>query len=228
MPLHHTVNNALPSANWPGPDLPVYAGCTTPISRRLVTAEHVHGKTALTASPPAPRHAGGLRHAVDFLIETPVREPLDRHAGPHRPADEYRHCAFAPRPDIVCRVQEIMLMGGAISRSAPSPPAEFNIYRPLRPPETVLCRRVPLTMMLPGRDPPALTSAWSRACAPWAASVRPSQADRFLRTLRPREIQQRAHPARPTTIAWLLEPGPVLAGRHINVEIETRGEFTLA
>ena len=30
----------------------------------------------------------------------------------------------------------------------------------------------------------------------------------------------------PCTIAWLIEPG-LFAGRHINVEIETKGEYTL-
>lgn len=48
VPLHHAVNNALMICELAGrPDLPVYAGCDAPISRRLVTAEHVHGKTGL-------------------------------------------------------------------------------------------------------------------------------------------------------------------------------------
>ena len=52
-------------------DLPVYAGCDAPISRRLVTAEHVHGKTGLDGiTLPAPQMQARPGHAVDFLIET--------------------------------------------------------------------------------------------------------------------------------------------------------------
>ena len=49
VPLSLTEKNAAGSANWrAGPILPVYAGCARPMVRtRLVTAEHVHGKTGL-------------------------------------------------------------------------------------------------------------------------------------------------------------------------------------
>ena len=56
-------------------DVKILAGCDAPLKRKLVTAEHVHGKTGLdgiTLPEPAMPLAAG--HAVDFLIETLRRE----------------------------------------------------------------------------------------------------------------------------------------------------------
>ena len=57
------------------PDIKVFAGADRPLSRPLVTAEHVHGKTGLDgpelAEPTMPLQPG---HAVDFIIETLLSE----------------------------------------------------------------------------------------------------------------------------------------------------------
>ena len=56
-------------------DIPVYAGCDAPLVRKLVTAEHVHGKTGLDGVDlPAPTLPLAEGHAVDFLIDTLRRE----------------------------------------------------------------------------------------------------------------------------------------------------------
>ncbi len=47
-----------------------------PIRRRLVTAEHVHGKTGLDGPTlPDPKIKLRDQHGVDFIIETLRREP---------------------------------------------------------------------------------------------------------------------------------------------------------
>jgi purine nucleosidase len=52
-------------------DIAVYAGADRPLARKLVTAEHVHGKTGLDGielfEPARPLET---LHAVDFIIET--------------------------------------------------------------------------------------------------------------------------------------------------------------
>lgn len=46
--LDHTIANCLKLMELAGrPDIPVFAGCSHPIIRPLVTAEHVHGPTGL-------------------------------------------------------------------------------------------------------------------------------------------------------------------------------------
>src|SRR4029079_8323311 len=48
VPLARTENNARRIVELAGrPEVPVYAGCVGPMVRRLVTAEHVHGRTGL-------------------------------------------------------------------------------------------------------------------------------------------------------------------------------------
>jgi purine nucleosidase len=65
VPLALTARNARIVCELAGrPDVPVFAGCDRPLQRKLVTAEHVHGKTGLDGptcpsrrcrcSPPTP------------------------------------------------------------------------------------------------------------------------------------------------------------------------------
>ena len=58
------------------PNVKVYAGCDAPMKRKLVTAEHVHGKTGLDGPQlPDPTMPLQDQHAVDFIIETLRNEP---------------------------------------------------------------------------------------------------------------------------------------------------------
>ena len=72
VPLALTQKNARIICELAGrPDMGVYAGCDAPLSRALVTAEHVHGKTGLDGPDLAdPTMALADGHGVDFIIET--------------------------------------------------------------------------------------------------------------------------------------------------------------
>ena len=53
------------------PKTKVFSGASKPISRPLVTAKHVHGKTGLDGIDlPDPRMKISEVHAVDFIIES--------------------------------------------------------------------------------------------------------------------------------------------------------------
>ena len=232
VPLHHTLKNALTLCELAGrPDLPVHAGCEAPLARKLVTAEHVHGKTGLdgvTLPEPAITPAPG--HAVDFLIETLRREP----AGtvtlvPIGPLTNIA-AAFQRAPDIVERVQEIVLMGGAYFEGGNiTPSAEFNIYVDPEAAKIVFASGAPLVVMPLDVTHKALTSrAWVEGMA---AMGRIGQAvarwtDFFERYDREKYGSEGAPLHDPCTIAWLIAP-ELFAGRHINVEIETESELTL-
>ncbi|MFV0299761.1 MAG: nucleoside hydrolase, partial [Paracoccus sp. (in: a-proteobacteria)] len=77
VPLALTQVNARKICELAGrPDLPVFAGCDAPLARKLVTAEHVHGKTGLDGiEQPAPTKPLQDGHAVDFIIDTLRHEP---------------------------------------------------------------------------------------------------------------------------------------------------------
>ena len=60
------------------PETLVFAGCDAPIKRKLVTAEHVHGKTGLDGPQLAePKMPLQDQHAVDFIIETALSTEND-------------------------------------------------------------------------------------------------------------------------------------------------------
>src|SRR4051812_15863525 len=93
-------------------DTPVYAGCERPMMHKLVTAEHVHGKTGLDGPTlPDPKIKLRPQHGVDFIIDTLRREPPGTITlcalGPLTNLG----MAFVKAPDIVERVKEIVLMG---------------------------------------------------------------------------------------------------------------------
>ncbi|SIQ78307.1 purine nucleosidase [Paracoccus thiocyanatus] len=229
--LDHTQRNARMICELAGrPDLPVHAGCDAPLQRKLITAEHVHGKTGLdgvTLPEPAMPLAPG--HAVDFLIETLRREkPGSVTLVPIGPLTNIA-TAFRRAPDIVPRVREIVLMGGAYFEVGNiTPAAEFNIHVDPEAAKIVFASGAALTVMPLDVTHRALTSrAWvetmrgmgriGQAVAGWT--------DFFERYDREKYGSQGAPLHDPCTIAWLLDP-ELFSGRLINVEIETRGEYT--
>lgn len=114
-------------------DIPVFAGCPRPMLREMVTAEHVHGETGLDsgsgqplADPTTPL---SKQHAVNFIIETIRSEPAKTitlvATGPLTNVA----VAFAMAPDIIDRLADLVIMGGAgFEPGNITPAAEFNIY----------------------------------------------------------------------------------------------------
>lgn len=90
-----------------------FLSADAPIARKLVTAEHVHGKTGLDGPELSePTMALQPGHAVDFIIETLRREPEGTVTlctlGPLTNIG----IAFQKAPDIVPRIRELVMMGG--------------------------------------------------------------------------------------------------------------------
>lgn len=211
-------------------DIPVYAGCDRPLSRPLVTAEHVHGKTGLDGTallePKVPLAPGD---AVDFIIDT-LRQQPERTVTlvPIGPLTNIA-TAMQRAPDIIARIEAIVLMGGAYFEVGNiTPAAEFNIYVDPEAAKLVFASGVPLTVLPLDVTHQALTNRdWietmrqngplGRAIAGWT--------DFFERYDREKYGSNGAPLHDPCTIAWLLRPD-LFTGRHINVEIETQGEFT--
>ena len=76
VPLQLTEKNALKICELAGRrDVKVFSGAIRPLVRQLVTAEHVHGKTGLDGPDlPEPTMKLQEQHAVDFIVETLMRE----------------------------------------------------------------------------------------------------------------------------------------------------------
>ena len=150
VPLALTQKNARIVCELAGrSDMAVYAGCEAPLVRKLVTAEHVHGKTGLDgpqlADPVMPLQSA---HAVDYIIDTLRSAPSGTITlCPLGPLTNIAQ-AFRKAPDIIERVQEIVLMGGAYFEVGNiTPAAEFNIYVDPEAAAEVFSAGVPLVVM---------------------------------------------------------------------------------
>ena len=231
VPLDLTSRNARIVCEIAGrPDIPVHAGCDTPLSRPLVTAEHVHGKSGLDGIAlfqPASALAPG--HAVDAIIDILHREPEGSVTLVAMGPLTNLATAFRRAPDIVPRLREIVLMGGAYFEVGNiTPAAEFNIYVDPEAAQIVFAAGAPLTVLPLDVTHKALTSRdWieqMRASGPVGRAVA-GWTDFFERYDREKYGAEGAPLHDPCTIAWLIQPD-LFAGRHINVEIETQGAFT--
>ncbi len=233
VPLDWTTRNTCIICELAGkPNTKVFAGCTAPLKRKLVTAEHVHGKTGLDG-PVMVEPTMDLQdqHAVDFLIETLRREASGSVTlCPLGPLTNIA-TAFVQAPDIIGRVQEIVLMGGAYFEVGNiTPAAEFNIYVDPEAAEIVFKSGVPLVVMPLDVTHKVLTTRARveafRALGSQVGRVAAEWADFFERFDMAKYGSEGAPLHDPCVIAYLLQPD-LFTGRHINVEIETQSELTL-
>ncbi|WP_323764276.1 nucleoside hydrolase [Marinovum sp.] len=233
VPLALTVKNARIVCELAGKtDVPVFAGCDAPLTRPLVTAEHVHGKTGLDGPVlPDPEMPLQEQHAVDFIIETLRAEP----AGtvmlcPLGPLTNIA-TAFDRAPEIAGRVQEIVLMGGAYFEVGNiTPAAEFNIYVDPEAADIVFKSGAPITVMpLDVTHKALVTKARNdgfRALGTPVGRAVAEMTDFFERFDKEKYGSDGAPLHDPCVIGWLLRP-ELFSGRRINVEIETGSELTL-
>ncbi|WP_299842978.1 nucleoside hydrolase [uncultured Roseovarius sp.] len=233
VPLELTSKNARIICELAGKtDVPVYAGCDRPMGRELVTAEHVHGRTGLDGPDlPDPQMPLSDGHAVDFIIDTLRTQP----AGsvtlcPIGPLTNIA-TAFNKAPDIVEKVHEIVLMGGAYFEVGNvTPTAEFNIYVDPQAADIVFTSGVPIVAMpLDVTHQVLVTKPRNKALRALATPVGTAVAqmtDFFERYDREKYGSEGAPLHDPCVIAYLIQPD-LFSGRHINVEIETTSELTM-
>jgi len=232
VPLELTQKNARMICELAGrPDIPVFAGSKNPLAKRLVTAEHVHGKTGLDGPTlPDPTMPLQEKHAVDFILETLRAQP----AGsvtlcPLGPLTNIAS-AFNQAPDIIEKVQEIVLMGGAYFEVGNiTPAAEFNIYVDPEAAEIVFKAGAPITVMpLDVTHKALVTKARNDAFGDLGTPVGIAVAemtDFFERYDKEKYGSAGAPLHDPTVIAYLIKP-KLFTGRFINVEIETKSVLT--
>ena len=233
VPLPLTSKNARVVCELAGrEDVRVFAGCDRPMARKLVTAEYVHGKSGLDGiTLPDPTMPLAEGHAVDFLIECLREEaPGTVTLCPIGPLTNIA-TAFRRAPDIVPRVAEIVLMGGAYFEVGNvTPAAEFNIYVDPEAAEIVFGSGVPIVVMPLDVTHKALTTRARveafRALGTRVGHAVASWTDFFERFDMAKYGSEGAPLHDPCVIAYLLQPD-LFTGRHVNVEVETKGDFTL-
>jgi purine nucleosidase len=232
VPLALTQANARQIVELAGRPIPVHAGRDRPLARKLVTAEHVHGKTGLDGiALPPPALPLDPEPAVDAIIRhLRALPPGTITLCPLGPLTNIA-AAFQAAPDIIPRVAEIVLMGGAYFEVGNiTPAAEFNIYVDPEAADIVFKSGVPLVVMPLDVTHQALTSReWveeMRSLGTPVGQAVASWTDFFERFDTAKYGSAGAPLHDPCVIAYLLEPS-LFSGRHVNVEIETASALTL-
>lgn len=233
VPLSLTSKNARIVCELAGkPDVKVFEGCDRPMGRALVTAEHVHGETGLNGPVlPDPKMQVQAQHGVDYLIDTlRAHESGTVTLCPLGPLTNIA-TAFEKAPDIIEKVQEIVLMGGAYFEVGNiTPAAEFNIYVDPQAADIVFKSGVPIVAMpLDVTHKALVTKPRNDAFRNLGTKVGVAVAemtDFFERFDKEKYGSAGAPLHDPCVTAYLIQPS-LFTGRHVNVEIETQSELTM-
>ncbi|MGR3836990.1 MAG: nucleoside hydrolase, partial [Cognatishimia sp.] len=171
------------------------------------------------------------QHAVDFIIETLRREPAGTVTlctlGPLTNIGT----AFQRAPDIVDRVQELVMMGGAYFEVGNiTPAAEFNIFVDPEAADIVFRAGLKLAVMPLDVTHKVLTTKPRiqalRDLNTVAGTAMAEMVDFFERFDVEKYGSEGAPLHDPCVIAYLLNPS-LFSGRQINVEIECQSDLTL-
>ena len=233
VPLALTERNARQIRDIAGRnDVPVYAGCSRPMVRDLITAEKVHGKTGIDGidivEPEQPLED---QHAVDFIIDTlHAADDESITLVPTGPLTNIGQ-AFTKEPSIVGKVEQIVLMGGAMREGGNySPSAEFNMLVDPHAADIVFRCGRPITVMGLDVTHQVLATPERRkriaAIENKAAQATAGMLDFFNRHDRAKYGSLGAPLHDPCTIAYLLQPD-LFDGKLCNISVETDSELTL-
>ena len=233
VPLNLTQRNARMMCDIAGvSDLPVYAGCSRPMMREPVTAEHIHGRTGVDGvdifEPATPLQES---HAVDFIIAALLA--ADEASVTLVPTGPLSNIATAieREPALLQYVDEIVLMGGAMRESGNrSPSAEFNILVDPHAADIVFkCGRPIMVMgldvshqVLSTRERVSRIKALGNPVADATAGMLS-----FFHRHDTKKYGSEGAPLHdPCTVAYLLKP-ELFESKPCNVSIETESELTM-
>lgn len=207
-------------------DAPVFAGCPRPLIGGDLDAAHVHGADGIGGvALPVSGAPVEAEHAVSALIRLARAAP----AGgltlvPIGPLTNIA-CALVQAPDIVGRIERIVLMGGvALGAGNVTPAAEFNFATDPHAARIVMESGAPIVVMgLDVTRQAVLTEARIARLA--ALGTRPAAAlAAMLSAYRGRAGKAVLHD--PCTIAYLLAP-TLFEGRTVAATVETGSPLSL-
>jgi len=230
VPLEYTLQNALHLLEVADrTDVPVAAGASHPLVRRLVTSAHVHGANGL----------GGVDFPKPKIKPVPATAPeLIRRLVRESPGEitivaigPLTNVALALRsdPDLAAMIPAIAIMGGSLSGGNITPAAEFNLYVDPEAARIVFDAQIPLTMV--GLDVTRKVLLQEHHIEELEAAKNPvsQTAGKVMRAT----FERMSHGGEvhvlamhdPLTIASLIVPD-VITLKDYYVEVETLGEWT--
>jgi purine nucleosidase len=231
VPLVHTQTNARKICELAQVlDVPVYAGCGRPLLRSLVTAEYVHGATGLgQVELPEPTIAIQAQHGVDFLIETLLVAEKPMTIATLGPLTNLA-VALVKSPEIVEKIEKVVMMGGATTHGNVTPSAEFNIYCDPHAAQIVLDSGAAIVMMGLDVTHQAIATPDRLANIRQAGAPIGSLVAKLLEDYSHHDIQQYGFAGAPLhdpcVIAYLIDPS-LFNVHDCFVEVELQSERTI-
>ena len=214
-------------------EVPVFAGCPRPLLRPLATAEDVHGATGLqgadllepslsAADQPSP-------HAVNYLIEQLLTASAPITIAALGPLTNLA-VALIQCPPIAEHIEQLVIMGGAMSQGNITPSAEFNIYVDPHAAHVVLTAGIPTTLITLDTTHQVLTTPERLEAIRALGNPVSTAAAGMLSFYGQSDLERYGLPGGPLhdpcVIAYLLQP-ELFTTRTVNVAVETAAEHTL-
>jgi purine nucleosidase len=232
LPLAVTEKNARIVRDWARrPEIPVYAGYPRPLVREPIFADDVHGKTGMDG-PVLHEPRGPLMptHAVPYLVDTlRAAAPGSIVLAGLGPLTNIA-AALNMAPEIKPAISEIVVLGGAWGVGGNiTPAATFNFYADPEAASIVFRSGVPVTAV--SHDAARRVLVTPERIAPIrrlgnnAGKVVADILDAAMAYAVRRRGVAVGPLYDPCVIAYLLRPA-LFKGARVNVDIETRGEFT--
>ena len=226
--LEKTTNNALRVLNFIGRSIPVAMGADRPISRDLTIAPSVHGDSgldgpAIPQSPQKPLDISAVQLMAKVTEESGDKVTLVATA----PLTNVATFLLA-YPRLKNKIDRISLMGGAAVGGNWAPAAEFNILVDPEAADIVFKSGIPITMA--GLDVTHKARFYPKDIQ--KIKTQGGKVARMAGELL--EFFIKFHNSLgwdfaplhdPCAVAWLIAP-ELFQSEHLNVEIDTCGEFT--
>ncbi|NEP17214.1 MAG: nucleoside hydrolase [Leptolyngbya sp. SIO4C1] len=230
VPLALTATNALKLCELADQTVPVYAGCPRPLLQPLQTAVEVHGATGLQgATLPDPQQRLQPQHGVDFLIEQLLSAPVPMTLAMLGPLTNLA-VALIKAPQIVSKIAELVIMGGAVTHGNITPAAEFNVYVDPHAAQVVFTAGIPITLITLDTTHQVLTTPERLAAIRHINRPAAQAAADLLTYYGTPDIERYGMAGAPLhdpcVIAYLLQPD-LFTTRPAQVAIETQGQHTL-
>lgn len=230
VPLQLTLPNALRMVQIAGrTDIPVAAGASTPLLRRLVTATYAHGENGLGGAVfPDPTIKPVAEPATQLIRQIIRKYPGEVTLLPIGPLTNIA-TALSLDSELAGMVRGIVMMGGSLSGGNITPAAEFNIYVDPEAARIVFQSGIPITMV--GLDATRKTSLTEKHVRVLEDAQNPvSQAAAKIGRNSIDHNRQRGFLVGPNmhdslAIAGFLDPS-LLTLKDYYVDVETSGELT--
>jgi inosine-uridine nucleoside N-ribohydrolase len=231
VPLELTLPNAIRLLEIAGrPDIPVAAGASRPLKRRLVTAAYVHGGNGLAGVDfPDPKTKPVVESAAQLIRRLISAAPGQISIVAIGPLTNVAQ-AFQDDPQLPGKVRSLTIMGGSLSGGNITPAAEFNSYVDPEAARIVYRAGVPITMVgLDVTRKAALSEEQVHALESAEGAVGRA-AGRIMRATTEQVRRVGANSGKllvhdAMAVASLIDPS-LLTFQDVRVDVETEGELT--